>query len=666
MTTTHKTEPRFSTSIQSLLPCLADLSLISDPPRKFFEKLITELYTTLELTAAAVWMLDGPHTFRLLFDRDLEHLGSDADPVAARHNQQLLNEIIQTSDPVTRPLPSIPGSQSTAVFLLPVIRHNTCIAVVQLFGHEPQLPDNSVDDRIAIHEIQAVIDTYLERMEATACTTDPNAYFTAFQGFCLRLHRSLDPRHVAATVVNDCLELLQCDRVSLVIRRGSRWKLCAVSGRSKVNRRSSQVQGLESLTATAMSSGQTLFYRGTDKGLPPPLTEPLAVYLEQSGARMVLISPLVVPRDTDDELENDPERTSATDNALVCEQFQSGQPHANLLSHADEVCNQVAIALANAQAHHRIPLLGMLTLVGRGAAWIRGRRLAWLTVMAILFAGLIVALVNTAADYRVEGQGRLMPVVQRRVFAPMQGEIISILVESGQAVQAGQPLMLIRNRDLTAQLLSARNRLSQKQKELHAFRAEQHAAARSGSRDHQFRLQAQQAQAQIDIEGLHQQIAHLSRQQDNLTLRAPIDGMMTTFQVMQHLEGRPVQRGDLMLEVLDTNGEWQLEVDVPQQRLGHIIDAQQGNGDDPLPVQFKLKSHPTAAFSGHLAKILEQTSIQSGTTGTVRLLIALDRNSQHPHRIGSDVSVKLNCGQRSLMYVLFGDVLEFGQRHFWF
>jgi len=666
VSTADKTETRFSESIQSRLPYLTDLSLISDPPPKFFEKLVSELYSTLELTAAAVWMLDGPHTFRLLFDRDLDHVLSDADPVAAQHNQQLLNEIIQTPNPAKRTLESIPGSRSNAVFLLPVMRHNACIAIVQLFGHAALLPDNSVEDRPGIHEIQTVIDTYLERMEAAESAAQPNSYLAAFQSFCLRLHRNLDPRHVAATVVNDSLELLQCDRVSLLNRHGSRWKLYAVNGRSKVNRRSSQVQCLESLAATAMSSGRKFFYPGSDQSLSPDLTVPLAAYLEQSESRMVLIAPLTVPESTDNELEIDPEHPGRVDSALVCEQFQSSRPHANLLSHADAVCNQIAIAVANAQAHHRIPLLGMLTRIGLAAAWLRGRRLFGLSLVVTLLAGLILALVNTTADYRVEGQGRLMPVVQRRVFAPMPGEIVSILVESGQAVQAGQPLMMIRNRDLTAQLLSARNRLSQKRKELHAFRVEQRAAARSGSRDHQFRLQAQEAQAQIDIEGLNQQIAHLSQQQDNLTLRAPIDGMMATFQVKQHLDGRPVERGDLMLEVLDTSGAWQLEVDVPQQRLGHIIDAQQRNGHQPLAVQFKLKSHPTAAFVGHLAKITEQTSIQSGTTGTVRMLIAVDRNADHPHRIGSDVSVKVNCGQRSLMYVLFGDVLEFGQRHFWF
>ena len=34
-------------------------------------------------------------------------------------------------------------------------------------------------------------------------------------------------------------------------------------------------------------------------------------------------------------------------------------------------------------------------------------------------------------------------------------------------------------------------------------------------------------------------------------------------------------------------------------------------------------------------------------------------------RIGAEVTAKIHCGQRSLGYVLFGDVVEFVQRYFW-
>ena len=42
------------------------------------------------------------------------------------------------------------------------------------------------------------------------------------------------------------------------------------------------------------------------------------------------------------------------------------------------------------------------------------------------------------------------------------------------------------------------------------------------------------------------------------------------------------------------------------------------------------------------------------------------RHSELPNRrIGADVRAKINCGKRSLGYVLFGDVVEFVQKHLW-
>ena len=34
-------------------------------------------------------------------------------------------------------------------------------------------------------------------------------------------------------------------------------------------------------------------------------------------------------------------------------------------------------------------------------------------------------------------------------------------------------------------------------------------------------------------------------------------------------------------------------------------------------------------------------------------------------RIGAEVRAKINCGEKSLGYVLFGDVVEFVQKYFW-
>ncbi len=35
------------------------------------------------------------------------------------------------------------------------------------------------------------------------------------------------------------------------------------------------------------------------------------------------------------------------------------------------------------------------------------------------------------------------------------------------------------------------------------------------------------------------------------------------------------------------------------------------------------------------------------------------------YRIGAEVNAKVHCGQRSLFYVLFGDVVEFIRKRLW-
>jgi hypothetical protein len=59
-------------------------------------------------------------------------------------------------------------------------------------------------------------------------------------------------------------------------------------------------------------------------------------------------------------------------------------------------------------------------------------------------------------------------------------------------------------------------------------------------------------------------------------------------------------------------------------------------------------------------------SDQSEESGTIFEVAARIDADQLPHRrIGSDVTAKIHCGETSLGYALFGDVVEFLQRKVW-
>ena len=57
-------------------------------------------------------------------------------------------------------------------------------------------------------------------------------------------------------------------------------------------------------------------------------------------------------------------------------------------------------------------------------------------------------------------------------------------------------------------------------------------------------------------------------------MRSPVAGQVITWDLYNRLNQRPVERGQLLLQIADPENEWQLELKVPDDRIGHVIRAQ--------------------------------------------------------------------------------------------
>ena len=72
---------------------------------------------------------------------------------------------------------------------------------------------------------------------------------------------------------------------------------------------------------------------------------------------------------------------------------------------------------------------------------------------------------------------------------------------------------------------------------------------------------------------------------------------MVTWDIENRLKRRPVQKGMLLLRVANPDGEWQLELHMAEDRMGHIAKAQQKfqaekeHGEE-LPVTYILATEP--------------------------------------------------------------------------
>ena len=146
-------------------------------------------------------------------------------------------------------------------------------------------------------------------------------------------------------------------------------------------------------------------------------------------------------------------------------------------------------------------------------------------------------------------------------------------------------------------------------------------------------------------------------------MRSPIDGRVVTWNVEDRLRGRPVNRGENLLEIADPTSDWELEVMMPEYRMGHIAKAATSIGrqvaGDVLPGDqsrarsWKARSKKSIAAPKSAAK--RATRCWSACRSISRQL----REVIGDPKIGATATAKIHCGKRAIGYVWFHDLVDF-------
>ncbi|MBW3539015.1 MAG: HlyD family efflux transporter periplasmic adaptor subunit [Planctomycetes bacterium] len=654
------------------LRAIEDLAVSDVAEDRFFKQFLELLLEASGGEAGVVWMLDQNGLVAVLSEVGLDRLGFAHDPLAYQRNLDGLLEVLRKGEAAVH-APGDGGRMTLptrhALVLVPVPYRRRTVGALELFLPATVSPQERLGLLALAEEACALAGRYLDWREDSGSTAGHLEFWSRFERFVSRLHQSLHPMEVAQVAVNDGRELLGCDRVSLLVRRGSKTRVVAVSGQERIHGRANLVRALRTLAAAAIESRQSLTYAGRMDTVPPPLEAAVTEYLRESGSRLVKVIPLFPPEAEPSAAHERPAKSSRRAfAALAVERLDDSWLTPVLDSRSDLIAEHASRSLWNARSHHAVFLLPLWRMLGACVGALRGRTLMTVAAVLMVLAGIGGSLALIPATYRVEASGTLMPANKREVFAPWEGEVVELFVTSGQQVTKGQELARLRNEELDAAIISTRSRLNEKLEEQSTLKAELNrlGGADAASRhNEEIRLRGGLARTVIEIGGLRERLAALEDQQRSMTLRAPIDGTIATFQLEQLLLHRPVERGEMLLEIMDEAGPWQLEVQVPEGRMGHVFAAQESAGTRELPAEFVLGTSPEYTYRGRLAEIATRSDVSAEAGTVVDVRIAIDRDSVPDRRIGSEVRAKIDCGQRSLFYVLFGDVVEFAQRRWW-
>lgn len=155
-------------------------------------------------------------------------------------------------------------------------------------------------------------------------------------------------------------------------------------------------------------------------------------------------------------------------------------------------------------------------------------------------------------------QGVVWADQDARVRMESQGFVVATPVQSGARVTAGQPLVILDNPEMTAQL----RRLEAQRAELQA----RYDAVSGGDRSRQRRVQAELIRVQINAASAN--IARLEKQIAALTVRSPDAGIFVSS-AERTLAGRFLQRGEVLGFILRPEPAT-VRVLVPQQRINLV------------------------------------------------------------------------------------------------
>ncbi len=653
---------------------IEEFSKSNSLPQTFFQEFIKRVVGAVGARAGAVWLRNGANRLELISEVGLAATGFNENPNALAVNQKILNEVLSNGQACTHH-PGDTGFElpTEDMLVLAALQQNKeVVGVVEIFQRNDTPTQARPGFLQFVEQMSGYACRYLDQQgqaEADAGSTGTvGKVAEEFEQFVLQLHKSLDPRDVAYTAANDGRLLIGCDRLSVVVLDGKKGVVRGVSGQEKVNQRANLIRRMTKLSQRVIRSKEILLYTGKVDHLAPKVEKALADFVQESGSRMVAVVPVYEPEplvEKEDDRVRPKEKIRKPVGGLVIEQIAESQPKPGTIEKSELIADHVGSSIYNAKRYNRLFLMPVWRGLGKAYSFLEGKNRLKAALCLLLIASFITAMVYIPWEYRVEGQGRLIPVTQADIFAPWDGEVAVIMVKSGDRVKKGEELLIIENKDLDQQWQAAIGEFDTKE-QLRDNLAIMHGRL-TGPEDKKQRLeiQGQWMETGKQLEHLQKQIAILKERRDKLIVKAPISGVVATFQLDQLLKNRPVRRGELLVEIKDDKGKWQLELEVEEHRSGHILDAQKAMKKDDLDVEFVLATDSEHPVKGTLGSIDTRTNSSSELGGIIIATATIEEKLPRTPRIGAEVRAKISCGEKSLGYVLFGDVVEFVQKYFW-
>ncbi|MGI9470090.1 MAG: biotin/lipoyl-binding protein [Rubripirellula sp.] len=686
MSVNQQTVEDTKAQIRGLVNEIAQLSKSGATAEEFYPELLSRIITALAAAGGAIWLLDEDRQLRLQYQINAEPsvLSEDSDD-AMRHTR-LIQRVANSGQSLL--VPPYSGTTDGDAEGNPT-RYLLCLGALQHDGQNDglievfQRPDTAPDtQRGYLRFLQQMCELAAEWLRSQKLRTlgDRQTLWQQADSFARATHESLDIKETTYIVANEGRRLIGCDRVSVAIKKGRKCKVQAISGQDTIENRSNIVTALNNLATRVVAAGEPLWHDGATEDLPPQIEEALEDYVDQSYGRNIAVLPLREPErrlgvDTESgaagEIDRDNAHRGEVIGALIVEQIESDIPDDIFRARCDLVYEHGTRAIANSRAYSNLFLMPLWRSLGRATWVLRARTLPKTIGVIALVSAVILGLTFIRKDFNLEAEGTLLPEARREIFAPIDGEVVDVLVDHNDPVKKGDALVRLRNReieiqlaDINGQILTTRAEQSKVQGQIR-LRQEMKPSERRA-------LESEQNELAVKYQVLLAKKTLQEKRAAELIIRSPIDGMVVSWDVEKTLRSRPIMTGQVVMEIADLSQPLMLEVELPEKREGHLdeyIAQQELTGDDSkLDVSYILATNPDRPLDAEL--MLDSISMRAdahdehGAVIKMRAIPEQESLRELKPRPGAKVIAKIYCGRRSSGFVFFHEVYEWCHKFF--
>jgi multidrug efflux pump subunit AcrA (membrane-fusion protein) len=626
---------------------------------EFFEQLLDCAVVASEALAGAIWRNRSDQSVELLRQRGMPATITGQQEAGTRNARLIVRTIVSGA-----PLVAVPTSQmgddengdssASHVILVPIKVGTEVRFVLQLL-YRPDLAPSAQRNYVSFARQLAdaatlyLKNTQLRQLEAR------QAVWQQLNQLTEAVHASLRVTEVGYAIANEGHRIVGCDRVSLALRKGNRFRIAAVSGQDTLDNRSTAIRRLNDLINTVARTGRAMWYNGDAGEFSPQIQTALTDYVEHAHVKIVGIVP--IPPATAANPSNNPADPLGV---LVVEQIEDTRSSANFRDRAELVCEQCQRALQNAREYESLFLLPLWRLLGKSRVLVQARMLPKTIMASLAAAAIIAALIFIPYDFNVHAPGTLQPVLRRQVFAAADGIVDRVFVAHGQRVERGQLLAQLRNTDLDVAITDLTGQLAAAREQLAAVSRSLVEDAKRLTPEERNRFSGQRMELQQRLASLQGQLDLQQQKRKKLEVRSPLAGEVTTWNVDELLLERPVRQGQALLDVADASSAWELEVRVPEDQMGYVADARASHARN-LDVVYRLATDPEKNYQGQVQEVHLAAEIHGTEENTVLVRVQIDKQQLTLLQPGAECRAKIHCGRRSLGFVLLHDVVGFIQ-----